>query len=98
MSFVTKVNQIGELEMNNIRIPKRSERNKLIRKGAKHFHELIMLRELEQMVKVRLIEKLCITGVAFLWLIIGLFGKTVYCAMWGIPLAIITLFVGVWAM
>lgn len=96
MSFVTKVNQIGELEMNNIRIPSRSKRNKLIRKGVKNFDEFVMLRELEQMVKVRLIEKLCITGVAFLWLIIGLFGRTIYCTMWGIPLAIITLFVGVW--
>lgn len=82
--------------MNNIRIPKRSERNKLIRKGAKNLDEFIMLRELEQMVKARLIEKLCVTGVAFLWLIIGLFGKTVYCALWGIPLAIISLFIGVW--
>lgn len=84
--------------MDKIRIPNRNKRNTLIRKGAKHFYEVIMLRELEQMVSARLIEKLCITGVAFLRLIIGLFGKTVYCAMWGIPLAIITLFVGVWAM
>ena len=77
-------------------IPKRSERRRLIKRGVKNLDEYIMLRELEKMVKDRLTEKLLITTVALIWLLIGLFGKTVHCALWGIPLSIITLIVGVW--
>ena len=77
-------------------IPKRSERWKIIKRGVKNLDEYIMLRELEKIVKDRLTEKLLITTVALIWLLIGLFGKTVHCALWGIPLSIITLIVGVW--
>lgn len=77
-------------------IPKRSERIRLVKRGVKNLDEYIMLRELEKIVKDRLTEKLLITTVALIWLLIGLFGKTVHCALWGIPLSIITLIVGVW--
>lgn len=77
-------------------IPKRSERWKIIKGKRRHFHELIMLAELENMVKDRLTEKLLITTVALMWLLIGLCGNTIYCALWGIPLSIITLIIGVW--
>lgn len=82
--------------MKKIKIPKRSERRRLIKNGAKHFHELIMLAELEKMVKDRLLEKLLITLVALMWLVIGLYGNTIHCALWGIPLSIISLVIGVW--
>ena len=77
-------------------IPKRSERWKIIKRGVKNLDEYIMLRELEKMVKDRLTEKLLITTVALIWLLIGLFGKTVHCTLWGIPLSIVTLIIGVW--
>lgn len=84
--------------MKRNKIPKRSERRKLVKGKRRHFHELIMLAELEKMVKDRLTEKLIITAVALIWLLIGLFGKTIYCALWGIPLSIITLIIGVWVL
>ena len=77
-------------------IPKRSERWKIIKGKRRHFYQIIMLAELEKIVKDRLTEKLLITTVALIWLLIGLFGKTIYCALWGLPLSIITLIVGVW--
>ena len=77
-------------------LPKRSERLRLVKRGVKNLDEYIMLRELEKIVKDRLTEKLLITTVALIWLLIGLFGKTAHCALWGIPLSIITLIVGVW--
>lgn len=84
--------------MRKIKIPKRSERWKLIKGKKRHFHEIIMLAELEKIVKDRLTEKLLITAVALIWLLIGLYGKTIYCAIWGIPLSIITLIIGVWVL
>lgn len=84
--------------MRDIKIPKRSERRKLVKGKKRHFHELIMLAELEKMVKDRLTEKLLITALTLIWLIVGLYGQSIYCALWGIPLAIITLFVGVWVL
>ena len=77
-------------------IPKRAERRRLIKRGVKNLDEYITLRELEKMVKDRLTEKLLITAVALMWLLIGLCGNTIYCALWGIPLSIITLIIGVW--
>lgn len=79
-----------------IKIPKRSERIRLIKKGAKNLDEWLLLAELEKMVKDRLTEKLLITVTTLMWLIFGLCGRTAYCALWGIPLAFITLFIGVW--
>lgn len=96
MPFAVKVNQMRDRRMKKIKIPKRSERWKLIKGKKKHFHEFIMLAELEKMVKDRLTEKLLISVIAFIWLFVGMFGKTVYCTLWGIPLAIVTLFIGVW--
>lgn len=84
--------------MRKIKIPKRSERWKLIKGKKRQIHELIMLAELEKMVKDRLTEKLLITAVALMWLLIGLYGKTIYCTIWGIPLSIITLIIGVWVL
>lgn len=77
-------------------IPKRSKRIRLIKRGVKNLDEYTILRELEKMVKDRLTKKLIITTTALIWLSIGLFGKTVYCTLWGIPLSIITLIIGVW--
>ena len=79
-------------------IPKRSERRRLIKRGVKNLDEYIMLRELEKIVKDRLTEKLLITAVALMWLLIGLYGNTIHCALWGIPLSIITLIIGVWVL
>lgn len=82
--------------MKRNKIPKRSERWKLIQGKKRHFQEIIILAELEKMVKDRLTEKLLITLTALMWLLIGLYGNTIYCAIWGIPLVIITLLAGVW--
>lgn len=82
--------------MKKIKIPKRSERIRLIKGKKRHFHEIIMLAELEKMVKDRLTEKFIITAVALMWLFVGVYGQTIYCTLWGIPLTIITLLVGVW--
>lgn len=79
-----------------IKIPKRSERIRLIKKGVRNLDEWLLLAELEKMVKDRLTEKLIITATALLWLFVGVYGQTIYCTLWGIPLTIITLFVGVW--
>lgn len=82
--------------MRKIKIPKRSERIRLIKKGVKNLDEWLLLAELEKMVKDRLTEKLLISVIAFIWLFVSVFGKTVYCTLWGIPLTIVTLFIGIW--
>lgn len=87
---------MGSRRMRKIKIPKRSERWKLIKGKKRHFHEIIMLAELEKIVRDRLAEKLIITAVALMWLFVGVYGQTIYCTLWGIPLTIITLLVGVW--
>lgn len=82
--------------MRKINIPKRSERWKLVKGKKRQIHEIIMLAELEKIVKDKLTEKLLITLTALMWLLVGLYGNTIYCALWGIPLSIITLIIGVW--
>lgn len=79
------------------RIPKsRKKRIELIKYGAKNFEESRMLKEIEGFVTNRITEKLITTSVAFIWIIVAMYGKTPYCQIWGIPFAILSLVIGLW--
>ncbi len=79
-----------------IKIPSRKKRSELIRKGAKGTYEKIMLRELESVVSRRLTEKAMISLIGLMWVMVAMYGKTELCAIFGLPLAVMTLAVGIW--
>ncbi len=83
-------------ELINIKIPKRSTRTDLIKKRAKNIYEYVILKELEGLASKRIKEKSIITGLAMLWLFIGKYGNTPYCAVFAVPLVVITLIIGLW--
>lgn len=79
------------------RVPKsRKKRIELIKYGAKNFDESMMLKEIEGFVSKRVTEKVITTLVAFAFLMIAMYGQTPYCQIWGIPLTILSLVVGLW--
>lgn len=80
-----------------VRIPRsRKKRIELIKYGAKDYEESLALKEIEGFVNNRITEKVITTLVAFAWLMIAMYGKTPYCQIWGIPLTILSLVVGLW--
>lgn len=66
------------------------------RKKDLDFMDKIKRRELEGAIRYRLTEKMIITLASLMWLLIGLYGQTPLCGVFGIPFAIITLFGGLW--
>ncbi|MCW6701558.1 hypothetical protein NH288_05600 [Anaerococcus sp. NML200537] len=79
------------------RIPRsRKKRIELIKCGAKDLEESLALKEIEGFVTNRITEKMITTLIAFIWLMIAMYGKTPYCQIWGIPFAIISLVIGLW--
>lgn len=79
------------------RVPKsRKKRIELIKYGARNFDESMMLKEIEGFVSKRLTEKVITTLIAFMWIMIAMYGKTPYCQIWGIPFAIMSLVIGLW--
>lgn len=80
------------------RIPGRKERYELFKTNKKSLDSIdsARLKELEGLADKRIKEKTLTTGLAIVWLLISMLGKTPYCAMWGIPFAIITLIAGLW--
>ena len=80
-----------------VRIPRsRKKRIELIKYGAKDYEESLALKEIEGFVNNRITEKVITTLVAFAWLMIAMYGKTPYCQIWGIPLTILSLVIGLW--
>ena len=80
-----------------VRIPRsRKKRIELIKYGAKDYEESLALKEIEGFVNNRITEKVITTLIAFIWLMIAMYGKTPYCQIWGIPFAIISLVIGLW--
>lgn len=80
------------------RIPGRKERYELFKANKKSLDPIdsARLKELEGLADKRLKEKTLITGLAIVWILISMFGRTPYCAMWGVPFAVITLIAGLW--
>ncbi|WP_106460130.1 hypothetical protein [Anaerococcus sp. Marseille-P3915] len=76
----------------------RKERIELMNKRKKDldFIDRVKRRELEGAIKYRLTEKVLITIVSLLWLVLGLSGPTPMCEIFCIPFAILTLFGGLW--
>ena len=83
--------------MQVFKIP-RKERIELMSRSKKDldFKDKIKRRELEGAIKNRLTEKVVITMLSLMWLILGLIGPTPLCEVLGIPFAILTLFGGLW--
>lgn len=80
-----------------VRIPRsRKKRIELIKYGAKDYEESLALKEIEGFVNNRITEKVITTLVAFAFLMIAMYGQTPYCQIWGIPLTILSLVVGLW--
>ena len=83
--------------MQVFKIP-RKERIELMssRKKDLDFVDKIKRRELEGAIRYRLTEKILISLLGLVWLLIGLYGQTPLCGVLGIPFAILTLFGGLW--
>lgn len=79
-----------------VKIPSRKDRTELIKNRARNFYEYVVLKELEGLASKRLKEKLIITLVSIMWVFVGLYGQTMYCEIFGFPLAICTAVVGLW--
>lgn len=80
-----------------VRIPRsRKKRIELIKYGAKDYEESLALKEIEGFVNNRITEKVITTLIAFMWIMIAMYGKTPYCQIWGIPFAILSLVIGLW--
>lgn len=80
-----------------VRIPRsRKKRIELIKYGAKDYEESLALKEIEGFVNNRITEKVITTLIAFMWIMIAMYGKTPYCQIWGIPFAIMSLVIGLW--
>lgn len=79
-------------------IPKRKEINRLFRTPYESLSmkDKLRISQLTNLANERISNKAFISIGAFMWILISMFGKTPYCAMWGMPLAIITLAVGLW--
>ena len=83
--------------MQVFKIP-RKERIELMntRKKDLDFLDKIKRRELEGAIKNRLTEKVIITALSLMWLILGVGAPTPMCELLCIPFAILTLFGGLW--
>ena len=79
-------------------VPKRKEINKLFRTPYESLSmkDKLRISQLTSLANDRINNKVYTSLVAFMWIMIAMFGKTPYCAMWGMPLAIITLALGLW--
>lgn len=74
----------------------RKERNRLIKQRAKNFYEWLIIREIEGAVDKRLKEKIIICLLALMWVVVGIYGQTPLCEVFGFPFALVTFFVGIW--
>lgn len=79
-------------------IPKRKERIELMKKDFKtlNLEEQKMRRELEGAIRFRLTEKIIVSAISLMWLVLGVGAPTPMCELLCIPFAIITLFGGLW--
>lgn len=81
-----------------IMVPKRKEINRLFRTPYESLSvgDKLRISQLTNLANGRINKKVYTSLAAFMWILISMFGKTPYCAMWGTPLAIITLALGLW--
>lgn len=79
-------------------IPKRKEINRLFRTPYESLSmgDKLRISQLINLANGRINKKVYTSLAAFMWIMVSMFGKTPYCAMWGMPLAIITLALGLW--
>lgn len=81
-----------------VTVPRRKEINRLFRTPYESLSMTDRLRisQLINLANNKINKKVYTSLAAFIWIMVAMFGKTPYCAMWGMPLAVITLVVGLW--
>lgn len=81
-----------------VTVPRRKEINRLFRTPYESLSmgDKLRISQLVNLANGRINKKVYTSLGALMWILISMFGKTPYCAMWGMPLAIITLAVGLW--
>ena len=79
-------------------VPKRKEINRLFRTPYESLSmgDRLRISQLINLANNKINKKVYTSLAAFMWIMVAMFGNTPYCAMRGIPLAIITLVVGLW--
>lgn len=83
---------------NKVTVPRRKEINRLFRTPYESLSmsDRLRISQLINLANNKINKKVYTSLAAFMWIMVAMFGKTPYCAMWGIPLAIITLALGLW--
>ena len=81
-----------------VTVPRRKEINRLFRTPYESLSMTDRLRisQLINLANNKINKKVYTSLAAFIWIMVAMFGKTPYCAMWGMPLAVMTLVVGLW--
>lgn len=81
-----------------VTVPRRKEINRLFRTPYESLSmgDKLRISELTNLANNKINKKVYTSLAAFMWIMVAMFGKTPYCEMWGIPLAIITLALGLW--
>lgn len=84
--------------LTKVTVPKRKEINRLFRTPYESLSmsDRLRISQLINLANGRINKKVYTSLAAFIWIMVAMFGKTPYCEMWGIPLAIITLALGLW--
>ena len=81
-----------------VTVPRRKEINRLFRTPYESLSmsDRLRISQLINLANSRINKKVYTSLAAFMWIMVAMFGKTPYCEMWGMPLAIITLALGLW--
>lgn len=81
-----------------VTVPRRKEINRIFRTPYESLSmkDKLRISQLTNLANNRINNKVYVSLAAFMWVMVSMFGKTPYCAMWGMPLAIITLALGLW--
>lgn len=81
-----------------VTVPRRKEINRLFRTPYESLSmgDKLRISQLTNLANGRINKKVYASLAALMWIMVAMFGKTPYCEMWGMPLAIITLILGLW--
>lgn len=82
-----------------VTIPRRKEINRLFRTPYESLSmgDKLRISQLINLSNDRINKKVYTSLAAIMWIMVAMFGKTPYCEMWGMPIAIITLALGLWS-
>lgn len=82
-----------------VTVPRRKEINRLFRTPYESLSmgDKLRISQLTNLANSRINKKVYTSLAAIMWIMVAMFGKTPYCEMWGMPLAIITLALGLWS-